>query len=85
MDNNKIQKTLLIIGGIVLIIIIAVLVKTDVDNYNNAINNIHMRFADEMSECWKSVGETGGSCELEIIYQDNGQTPVSAKVVRNKQ
>lgn len=84
MELNNTHKTLIIVGGIILAIIMAIFVKSDIDTYNKAINNIQMRFANEMSECWKSVGETGGSCELEIIYQDNGQTPVSAKVVRNK-
>lgn len=82
MKLTNTHKTLLIIGGIILIVIIALLVKKDADNYSKAVNNIQSRFSEQMSECWKSVGETGGSCELEIIYEDNGQTPVSAKVVR---
>lgn len=76
MELTKTQKTIAILAGIVLL--------NTTDEQNKAINNIQMRFAGQISKCWQSVAETGGSCELEIIYQDGGQTPVTARVVRSK-
>lgn len=84
MELTKTQKTIAILAGIVLLILMGVFIRNTTDEQNKAINNIQMRFAGQMSKCWQSVAETGGSCELEIIYQDGGQTPVTARVVRSK-
>lgn len=82
MQNTKYQKLTLTVGAILLTIILVVLFKITNDEHQKQIEVINKRFAPKMAQCWSEVAETGQTCRLEYIYIDDGQTIVSARVIK---
>lgn len=81
MKNLK-QKLGIILVAISLLAGIGLLISQTNDDYNRNIDLINRSMAEKMADCWQQVEETGGTCQLEYIYVDDGQTPVGAEVVK---
>lgn len=79
--NKKSTKVVISVLLLVLIIFCFWMIQ---ENEKQAYQNINDRFADKMSTCWEEVKGTGQTCELEYIYEDGYQTPVSAKVIKKE-